>query len=63
MVGKDGTSEHSVVVEAESSWEIGLTSVGTDDGVAVKRIGMVEMVEKGSGAWESEGMGRQFLDG
>jgi len=63
VVGKDGTGEHSVVVEAESSREIGQTSVGADDGVAVKRIGVVEMVEKGSGAWESVGMGTQFLDG
>lgn len=63
MVWGDGTGEHFAVVEAESSGEVGFASVGADDGVAVKSVGVVEMIEKESGAWESDGMGAEFFDG
>jgi len=40
-----------MIVEMKSGGGIGRTEIRTDDGVAEKCVGVVEMVEEENGAW------------
>jgi len=47
----DPSGDHFMIVEMKSGGGIGRTEIRTDDGVAEKCVGVVEMVEKENGAW------------
>lgn len=62
VVWGNRSGDHFVVIKTECGGEIGFAGVGADYSVAVESVGVVEMVEEGSGEWKSEGVRAEHFD-
>jgi squalene cyclase len=52
-----------VIVEMKSGGGIGRSEIRTDDGVAEKCVGVVELVKEESGTWGGAWVRGEFFDG